>query len=293
MLPDDVFLEIFDFYMIECFRQRFRQRIEGWEILAHVCRRWRTVVFQSPHRLNLRLLCTPNTATRATPDIWPPLPLIIQDFCGAFDLWRGTSSVDNIIAALERNDRIRQIDLRYLTSLRMGYVTDSAAIHKPFPELTDLQLAIYGEDEPGSMLPDSFLAGTAPLLRKLSLDGISYPGLPKLLLSATHLVGLSLHNIPPTGYIPPEAMATSLIALTNLESLRLRFRHPRPRTALEGRRLPPRPLTRSILPNFTNIWFKGSSEYFKEILARIDTPRLNSLYITFFNQIIFDTPQLF
>jgi hypothetical protein len=31
----------------------------------------------------------------------------------------------------------------------------------------------------------------------------------------------------------------------------------------------------------------------EEILARIDTPRLNKLHITFFNQIVFDTPQLF
>jgi hypothetical protein len=31
----------------------------------------------------------------------------------------------------------------------------------------------------------------------------------------------------------------------------------------------------------------------EEILARIDAPRLNKLDISFFNQIIFDTPQLF
>jgi len=31
----------------------------------------------------------------------------------------------------------------------------------------------------------------------------------------------------------------------------------------------------------------------EEILAQIDAPRLNELHITFFNQIIFDTPQLF
>jgi hypothetical protein len=41
------------------------------------------------------------------------------------------------------------------------------------------------------------------------------------------------------------------------------------------------------------IIFKGASEYLEEILARIDAPRLNELHITFFNQIIFDTPQLF
>jgi hypothetical protein len=31
----------------------------------------------------------------------------------------------------------------------------------------------------------------------------------------------------------------------------------------------------------------------EEVLAQIDAPRLDELYITFFNQIIFDTPQLF
>ncbi|KAF8502653.1 hypothetical protein F5888DRAFT_1665980, partial [Russula emetica] len=88
-------------------------------------------------------------------------------------------------------------------------------------------------------------------------------------------------------------MATSLSALTSLESFLLNFRYPRPRPALESRRLPPPPLTRSILPSLTEIRFKGTSEYLEVILARIDAPRLNELRIAFFNQIIFDTPQLF
>ena len=92
-------------------------------------------------------------------------------------------------------------------------------------------------------------------------------------------------------YIPPEVIATSLSALTSLEFLRLQFRYPRPRPALESRRLPPPPLTRSILPSLTRISFKGASEYLEEILARIDAPRLDKLHIVFFNQIIFDTPQ--
>jgi hypothetical protein len=122
---------------------------------------------------------------------------------------------------------------------------------------------------------------------------VSFPGLPKLLLSATHVVDLSLYNISRSGYIPPETMATSLSALTCLESLSLQFRYPRPRPALESRRPPPRPLTRPILPSLTKIRFKGASDYLEEVLARIDALRLNLLHITFFNQIIFDTPQLF
>ena len=198
--------------------------------------------------------------------------------------------MDNIIAALEHKDRVCQIEL---INPEFGYVTDSAAMHKPFPELTHLRLGgfIFGGLE--SILPDSFLGGTTPRLRSLGLYDVPFPGLPKLLSSATHLVDLDLDDIPRSGYIPPEAMATSLSALNNLESLHLRFLYPRPRPALESRHPPPPPLTRSILPSLTKVRFKGASEYLEEILARIDVPRLDELHLTFFNQIIFDTPQLF
>jgi hypothetical protein len=286
MLPDDVLLQIFDFFVDED-----SEGIEQWITLAHVCRRWRSVVFQSPHRLNLRLLCTPKTPARDILDIWPPLPLIIRDVDDIFA--DEPSSADNIIAALEHNDRVHQIQLRFLTSSQFGDVTNSAPMQKPFPELSHLRLEMSSQNELGPILPNSFLGGTTPHLRSLELSGVPFPGLPKLLLSATHLVKLELdfYGIPRSGYIPAEAMATGLSALTSLEFLRLHFLYPRPRPSLESRRL--LPLTRSILPSLTIILFKGASEYLEEILARTDAPRLNELHITFFNQIIFDTPQLF
>jgi hypothetical protein len=313
MLPSEVLLEISNFYVDEDIDEKsgpFEESgIAEWINLAHVSRRWRGVVFQSPRRLNLRLLCTSETPARDTLDIWPPLPLIIRCVDNIFD--NKPSSMDNIIAALEHNDRVCQIELANLTSSSFRYVMDSAATLKPFPELTDLLLnmstEVFGslpklinllarvdesaDDLPGPILSDSFLGGTAPRLRSLNLNGVPFPGLPKLLLSATQLVYLSLYDIPRSGYIPPEAMATSLSALTSLESLHLRFRYPPPRPGLESRRPPP--LTRTILPSLTKIRFKGASEYLEEILAPIAAPRLNRLHITFFNQIIFDTPQLF
>jgi hypothetical protein len=39
MLPDDILLDIFGFYVIEGFGLRVKQSIEGWQMLAHVCRR--------------------------------------------------------------------------------------------------------------------------------------------------------------------------------------------------------------------------------------------------------------
>jgi hypothetical protein len=202
--------------------------------------------------------------------------------------------VDNIIPALVCNDRVRQISLMEFKKSDMQYVTDSAAMRKPFPELTNLWLSIIHKiDGPEPIVPGSFLGGTAPRLRKLHLRDIPFPGLPKLLLSTTHLVELELEYIPRSGYFPPEAMATSLSALTSLASFHLHFRYPPPRPALESRRPPPPPLTRSILPSLTEVVFKGASEYLEVILARIDALRLDRLDITFFNQIIFDTPQLF
>ena len=206
--------------MIEGSHLREKQRIEKWITLAHVCRLWRSVVFQSPRRLNLRLLCGPNTPARDTLDIWPPLPLIIR-YVGSISHGE-PSSVDNIIAALERDDRVCQIKLNFYSSSQMGYVADSAAMQKPFPELTDLHLSLF-VDRPGPILPKSFLGGTAPRLRSLVLEYIPFPGLPKLLMSATHLVKLDLYGIPFSGYIPPKAMVTSLSALTSLEYLRLHF----------------------------------------------------------------------
>ena len=118
---------------------------------------------------------------------------------------------------------------------------------------------------------------------------VLFPGLAELLLSAAYLVYLDLSGIPGPGYIQPKVTTTNLSALTPLESLRLNFRYPRPRLALESQRLPAPPLTRSIPPS--KIGFKGASEYL-EILTRIDAPRLDQLHITF-NQNILDTPQLF
>jgi len=79
------------------------------------------------------------THLQGTPlDIWPPLPLII---CGIFN--DNSPRVDNIIAALEHNDRVCQIGFDYSTysSSPLGYITDSSAMQKPFPELTHLHIS--------------------------------------------------------------------------------------------------------------------------------------------------------
>ena len=214
-------------------------------------------------------------------DIWPALPLIIEG-SGLYT----TRYVDNIVAALKCSDRVCRIYLR-ITEIST-WERLLAPMQQPFPELTNLDLdsLIYET----AVVPDSFLGGFAPRLESLDLSNIPFPGLPKLLLSAAHLVTLELFDIPHSGYFSPDVMAAALSNLTSLESLLLNFTSPESCPDLETRRLPPS--TRSVLPVLTRFRFKGVSEYLEDLVTDIDAPQLNKLKITFFNDIVFDTPQL-
>ncbi|KAI0268509.1 hypothetical protein BGY98DRAFT_336534 [Russula aff. rugulosa BPL654] len=140
------------------------------------------------------------------------------------------------------------------------------------------------------VLPDSFLGGSAPRLQYLRLNTIPFPGLPNLLSSATHLVHLHLHDIPHSGYISPEAMATSLSTLTSLETFCLRFHYFQPS---DPSRRPFSPI-RSVLPTLAIFRFKGKIKYLEEFGARIDTPRLSCLSTRIFglDDIDLDAPEL-
>ena len=105
ILPDDVLLEIFDFYVKEPLLHDKKSQVEAWYSLVHVCRRWRSLVFGSPHRLNLQLYCTPKILSRATLDAWPALPLLIRGYLTS------KSDTDNIIVALEHSNRICEVHL--------------------------------------------------------------------------------------------------------------------------------------------------------------------------------------
>ena len=257
-----------------------KRRVEAWQSLVHVCQRWRSLVFESRRRLNLQLYCTSKTPARDKLDVWPALPLIVV----GGNTFSHPSGTDNIIAAVGQTNRVCKVDLYIYAELERVL----AAMQGPFPELTDLHLGLYSNQVP--VTPVSFLGGSAPHLRSFKLDGIPFPGLPKPLSSATHLVTLTLDNIPHSGYISPKAMIALLSVLSSLKSLTLQFRSPQSRPNWESPSLPPP--RRSILPALTSLDFKGVTEYLEELVIGIDTPQLDSLSITFFNQIDFVTPQL-
>jgi len=302
VLPDDVLLAIFDFFVIGNqdrpingagngmdLSSADKEWAEWWQPLVHVCRRWRTLVFDSPHRLDLQLYCTFGTVTRKNLDIWPALPLLIKND----DVFH--TPVDDLTSVFEHSNRIRQINLGCDTISQFEKVW--AAMQVPFPELTNLILGRSGDtgqspSETVTVLLDSFLGGSVPRLRHLIFIGIPFPGLQTLLLSATHLVVLHLSDVPHSGCISPEEMVTCLSVLTSLRYLSLGFESPQSCPDQESGRYAPPPPTRPVLPTLMRLWFKGANEYLEDFLARIDAPRLYQLEMTFFNDIFFDTPQL-
>ena len=134
VLLDDVLLVVFYFYLVKC-PKRDKDTCR-WQTLVHVCRRWRSIVLGSPRRLNLKLHCTPKMPVRDSLDVWPALPLLIQG-----DIYE-ESDVDNIIAALERSDRVCKISLHGPKSHLEKVL---ASMEEPFPDLTSLSLNLKGD----------------------------------------------------------------------------------------------------------------------------------------------------
>src|SRR5712671_378144 len=289
MLPDNVLLQVF-FYVTIYDWPGITRRHE-WYTIVHVCPRWRYVVFSSPRRLNLRLQYEGHRPMLEVLDVWPVLPVTLtSDTDVRFNPPHTNQRWDNMVAALESEhyNRISEIQIFDMTNLR--WERFAAAMQKPFPELTHLDVIMdHGDLVPAPALPDSFLGGSAPRLRHLWFRSIPFPSISKLLLSANGLVTLSLEDIPDSGYISPDAMTTALTVMTSLETLYLRFHSPRSRPDPASR--PLSPSTRFVLPSLTGLTFEGVHEYLEDLLARTDAPLLHHLDTTFFMDLDFDLPQ--
>ena len=272
-LPDEILLEIFSFHMALS-DGGFE---DAWHTLVHVCKRWRYLVFSSPRRLDLRLLCMnlDGTLTKSL-DIWPELPIVIHVYYGKFGQ---LPSVTDVISVVKRNDRVSKIHIENAPDTLLKEI---AAISEPFPALIELQLSSHDTDPP--ILPDSFLGGCVPHLQSINLWGIPFPAIGKLLSSTRDLVTVYLGSIPPSGYISPEEMVNILSTLTRLQSLHLTF-FEIPQYLTHGTSQRPSVLTGVILPTLTTFSFSGDRSYLEEIVSRIDAP-LDHITVTLSDQVV-------
>ncbi|KAH9037714.1 hypothetical protein EDB84DRAFT_1129828 [Lactarius hengduanensis] len=287
VLPDNVFLDIFDF----CLRDFTAPKLEviqptrKWRILVHVCQRWRRIVLASPRRLDLYLSCSYGTRVRRNLGSWPvTLPLAINY---ADSLSRLTPrDEDSIIFALKRTSRVHRIDI-HVPGLLSRKVAD--VMRRSFPVLTHLHLAwdlneaLLGPSSESrgvsSVIPGRFLGGSAPHLQHIRLRNVPFPHLPRFLLSARNLITLKVENICPNGYISPEAMVGGLAVLTRLITLSITFDEDPEEEP--DQRIRPDPPMRTTLPALTAFHYRGYSEYLEDFLAQIDTPRVHDFRIEY------------
>ena len=279
MLTDDVLLEMFGFYVDGGHVNYWDfHHFDKWHTLIHVCRRWRSLVFISPRHLNVQLLWRPKRSVKKMLDIWPEIPICVYDY------GYRREATDNDVAALKLKDRVSQI--RLLNFSPMAWEGYAPLMEDLFPILTHLCIQPYSPIK--GVISDSFLGRSAPYLQELLLDGVPFPALSRLLLSATNLVRLTLWNIPDSAYISSESMASCISALTRLESLSLTIEPPHFPKVTQI----PRPHTPTLHPTLTNLCLGGSPEYLDNLVAYFNAPLLESIVITLFHQEVLDISQL-
>ena len=295
-LPDHPLLEMFNFYVEDArgpAQSDMVEQVDSWHALVHVCRRWRSLVFASSCRLNLRILCTQTRRPKKVPKFWPALPIVIwcEEICYSnMDMpSKPMVGAENIVSALRHRDQVSQISLLNIPVTKLFRFIKF--MHASFPILTHVELGPGDNDDRdlGSdpFLDDSFLGGSAPCLRSLRLHGIVFPALPKLLLSITDLVDLHILDLPPFDAISPGELAYYLSTLTKLEDLRLGFFF----AALDDNQHGV--LTRVDLPHLIRLDFNGPVAYLEDFVGRINIPLLRVFQMAFFgNRFSRDTPQL-
>jgi hypothetical protein len=193
----------------------------------------------------------------------------------------------NIIAALEHHDRISEVHIRDIDGSALEKL--AAVMGGPFPALRYFYLSSSSSfDLSVPVIPETFLAGSAPRLKTFILSGIPFLSFPKSVFSAIRVESLAFLDIPNSGYISPEVMTTCLAALPNLRLLSIGFRSPLSRPI----QISPPPLTRSVLPALNRLLFRGVSEYLEDFVARIDTPSLKQLSVVLFMDLVFHIPRL-
>jgi hypothetical protein len=165
MLSEDSLLEIFDFYRLDAMKRSLPWK---WHRLAHVCRRWRHVISVSPRRLDLRILCKPGAPIESILGSWSNLTLVVK--FGAIQ--KSKLLPRNVMAALRHPDRLCEIDL-HVTSSMTGSIVK--VIQKPCRELERICITVKDATGPPLLVRNAFLGGSAPHLRHIKLDGISFP----------------------------------------------------------------------------------------------------------------------
>ena len=294
ILDDNSLLNVFNFYrpflLGEDENDNFRLmggrggwvRGRWWYRLAHVCQRWRNLIFGSSISLGLSLICTNGTPVAEMLAHSTPLPLDI-DYSNEYQEITAEDEKGAILA-LSQRDRVRRVRLDMPVTSLQRFVE---AIHEQYPNLEYLVIMHRNEDNSMAMtLPETL---QAPLLRHLALIGFTLP-IRSPLMMAGSLVTLGLAMNHPSTYFHPSTLRHWLSFMPQLETLMIVFTFPIPSRDIQTPLTPHTPVT---LPNLRHFRFQGVSTYLEALIHSITAPpHLQKLQIRFFNQLTFSVPCL-
>ncbi|KAF8076063.1 hypothetical protein FPV67DRAFT_395858 [Lyophyllum atratum] len=184
-LPTEILHYIFSLRVRHCL-DSFRMSIMSvtrspintlaWIAVTHVCRRWRETVINDP---NLWTQVSPSESSWATEMLLRShhQPLFVK--ADLFDLH--SDGVDAAILVLQELSRIRELTLVIPNANVVG-----AKLIQPAPILHSFAVRVFRPFTSPS-LQEPFLAGTAPCLRRLSLENCQIPRDSPFLNQLTHL----------------------------------------------------------------------------------------------------------
>ena len=283
----EILLEIFDTYrQLHGFQPNYKKAWnsrDGWFKLAHVCLHWRRVVFSSSSRLHVCLLFTPWRSSREPflRDL-PRFPILI-DY--RIELWDTEKEVNFELAVNgHHQSRVRGIAVRSPYRPRV-----LETLSHPFPELESLEFESYGsypyDPPPGLDLTATLLSGSAPSLRRLTLQEVELASLIPLLSSTTGLEELALKLWVTRGTHPEVLFIANLQRMSCLCRLEFKFEFCGPIIAASPN--PPLPASaRDVvpLPRLTDFIFVGHSSYLEILATRLAAPSLRHLDAEYYGE---------
>jgi hypothetical protein len=180
-----------------------------WYQLAHVCQRWRIIIFRSASYLRLSLVCTNGTPVQNMLSHSPPLPLTVdyidEDGITAED-------EEGILLESEQCHRVRHLHLVFPVQNLQKLVM---VIDEEFPIQEDPIMYPPLNHNTALMLPETL---QAPHLRRLTLRGFACPIQSRLHPTTAGLVTLHLTTIHPSAYFQPNILLQWISFLPQLES---------------------------------------------------------------------------
>ena len=218
-------LEILDSFRqsIEPYDEKWRKE-HLWLDLAHVCQKWRCIIFSSISRLDIGITVGPAKPGHIKTILSSSLPIFL-DYSSTYDWedWEGLtgSALWRIRAILKHHpDRVREITFQASMAAFNKFFKMTKCV---FPMLESLSLDFYGPD---MSIPATFLKGndlSLPHLRRLTVRCNDFITVFGFLSSATVLTvtDLTLKIDSPFGTTPETSLLACLQVMPCLLSLDL------------------------------------------------------------------------